>query len=151
MKEFNDLCKLFEDLDTETYEELLAEKSARVIPVLSALSVDGASGLELFATFVMGAIASDNKITEEEYMLTYPLIKAFFGESTDYSLVKEYVKNNRAGNRDLKNGVDQIIDALGTLSEDLKDELVTICLMICAVDGKVSLSEKRWIKQLIKD
>lgn len=150
MKEFNDLCKLFEDLDSETYKELLAEKSAKVIPALSEISADGMSGIDIFATFVMGAIASDNKITEEEYILTYPLIKAFFGDVADYALVKDYVKKNRSGNRELKQGVDEMIDALGTLSEDLKDELVTICLMICAVDGKVSSSEKRWIRQLIK-
>ena len=29
--------------------------------------------------------------------------------------------------------------------------LFIICMIICAVDGKISLREKLWIKQLIKD
>lgn len=150
MKEFNDLCKLFEGLDRETYTELLSEKASVIIPALSAVSADGMSGLDIFATFVMGAVVSDNKVTEEEYMLAYPLFKAFFGESTDFSLVKSYFEKGRSENREIKKTVDEMVDILGTLSEDLKDDIVTVCLMICAVDGKVSFTEKRWIKQLLR-
>ena len=42
-----------------------------------------------------------------------------------------------------------MVDILGLLSDELKDDIVIICLMICAIDGKVSLKEKKWIKQLI--
>ncbi|MBO4792417.1 MAG: TerB family tellurite resistance protein [Clostridia bacterium] len=150
MKEFNDLCRLFEELDSETYSELLNEKAARILPALAGITEDGMSGLEIFASFIMGAIVSDNKLTEDEYVLAYPLFRSFFGEAADYSLVKESVKKSRSGNREMKKQVDEMIDILGTLSEDLKDDIVTVCLMICAVDGKVSLSEKRWIKQLIR-
>ena len=52
--------------------------------------------------------------------------------------------------RELKKSVDEMVDVLGLLSDDLKDDIITVCLLICAVDGKVSLRERNWIKQLIK-
>ena len=36
----------------------------------------------------------------------------------------------------------------GMLPEVIRDDLIVITLMICAVDGKVSLREKNWIKKL---
>lgn len=37
------------------------------------------------------------------------------------------------------------------LSEELKENIIIVCLLICAVDGKVSPKEKTWIKQLVKE
>ena len=43
-----------------------------------------------------------------------------------------------------------MVDILGELDDELKDDIVIVCMMICAIDGKISLKEKNWIKQLIK-
>ena len=54
------------------------------------------------------------------------------------------------GPKDYNNTVDLMVDILGTISLDLKRDIIIVCMMICAVDGKISYKERKWIKQLIR-
>ena len=40
------------------------------------------------------------------------------------------------------------VAADGKLSE-LKEDIVLVCMMVCAVDGKISYKERKWINNLI--
>lgn len=150
MREFDKLCKEFENLDALTYGALLAEKSLKIIPALGAITEDGLSGVQIFNTFILGAMAADGKLSEEEYLLCYPLIKVFFGDELTYEDCAAVFRKLKKDHRELKKSVDEMVDVLGLVSEDLKDDIILVCLAICAIDGKVSLSEKAWIKKLIK-
>lgn len=149
MNEFNKLCKTIDELDPDTYTEILADKSAKVIPALAAISEDGLSGVTIFANFILGAVVADGKLTEEEYLLALPLFKVFFGDSVNYDDCKMIVKKMGNEAKELKNALDEMVDVLGQLSEDLKDDIIIICMLICSIDGKISAKEKSWIKQLI--
>lgn len=149
MKEFNQICKEFEQLDVLSYGAILAEKSAKILPTLKNITQDGATGAAIYATFILGAIAADGKLSEEEYLLVYPLLSAFFGESVNYEEVKYAVKLLKPESKELKNSVDAMVDILGKIDEELKNDIIIVCMMICAIDGKISQKEKRWIKQLI--
>ena len=74
MKDFDKICRDFENIDINTYAAVLTEKALKLIPALSAFSEDGLSGVELFASFIYGAIAADGKLSEDEYALIYPLL-----------------------------------------------------------------------------
>ena len=150
MSEFNKICKEFEQLDVLSYVALLGIKSKRILPALIDITQDGETGVEIFASFIMGAIAADGRLSETEYELLSPLLHAFFGEELDYETCKKAFRKMAPEQRELKKSVDEMVDVLGLLSDDLKDDIITVCLLICAVDGKVSLREKNWIKQLIK-
>ena len=151
MKEFNKLCKEFEEMDAERYNEILDELSSRIIPALQFITDDGVRGEMIFARFLMGAIVSDGKLSEDEYLFMEPMLMRFFGGSVDFEYCKTLIKENKTMGKDLKNEVDYMVDTLGLLSDDLKNDIITVCLMVCAVDGKVSAKEKRWIKQLIRE
>ncbi|MBO5076761.1 MAG: TerB family tellurite resistance protein [Clostridia bacterium] len=148
MKEFNDLCREFEEMDVESYNEILGELSARIIPALQYITAESE---QIFARFLMGAVVSDGKLSEEEYAFMEPALRRFFGTGIDYDYCKALVKENKTMSKELKSDVDYMVDFLGLLSDDLKNDIITTCLMVCAIDGKVSLKEKRWIKQLIKE
>jgi uncharacterized tellurite resistance protein B-like protein len=150
MREFDRLCKEFEEMDSLSYSVILTEKSAKVIPALSVVMDDGLSGVAIFAMFVMAAIAADGRLSEDEYALCYPLLHAFFGDEIDYEKIKSVVKQFKREGKELKKVANEMVDIFGQLSEDLKDDIIIICMMICAVDGKISLKEKNWIKKLIK-
>lgn len=150
MSDFNKLCKEFEEIDVLSYGTLLAAKSVKLIPALSAISEDGLSGLELYATFILGAVASDGKLSEEEYALLYPLLHTFFGERIDYETARKSVKKLRRESKELLKLIDEMVDVIGQLSEDMKDDIIIVMLLITAIDGKISLREKNWIKKLIK-
>lgn len=150
MKEFNQICKEFEQLDVLNYSAILAEKSVKILPALKEITQDGVTGAAIYATFILGAIAADGKLSEEEYLLSYPLLRVFFGEAVNYEEIKYAVKRLKTESNELKDSVDAMVDILGMIDEDLKSDIITVCMMICAIDGKISLKEKRWIKQLIR-
>jgi len=150
MREFNKLCKQFEQLDVLSYTAILAEKSIKVLPALREAAGGKLDGAAAFATFIMGAIAADGRLSEEEYTLCYPLLYAFFGDSVNYDDCKSAARLLRSEGRELKKAVNDMVDIFGALSDELKDDIIIICMLICAVDGKISLKEKAWIKELIK-
>ena len=150
MNDFNKLCKEFESIDAATYSTILAEKSLRIVPALMAITEDGLSGAEIFASFIMGAIAADGKLSEEEYMLVYPMLHLFFGDNVNYDDCKKAVRSLRHEGKELGKIVDEMVDVIGLLSEDLKDDIIIVIMLITAVDGRISLREKNWIKKLIK-
>lgn len=137
-------------MDVLSYVALLGIKSKRILPALIDITQDGETGVEIFASFIIGAIAADRRLSETEYELLSPLLHAFFGEELDYETCKKAFRKMAPEQRELKKSVDEMVDVLGLLSDDLKDDIITVCLLICAVDGKVSLRERNWIKQLIK-
>lgn len=149
MKDFNRLCKEFEELDALSYGVILGEKSIKIIPALSAITESGIDGATIFATYVLGAIVADGKLSEEEYVLCYPLLHAFFGEHINYEDCKKAARLLRPESRELKKALSEMTDVFGQLSDELKEDLIIVCLLICSIDGKISLKEKAWIKKLI--
>ena len=150
MKDFDKLCKDFESIDIDTYAAVLTEKAMKLIPALSAFSEDGLSGIEIFASFIYGAIAADGKLSEDEYALVYPLLHAFFGDSIDYNDAKRAFYSLSKEHKELKTIVDEMVDLIGFFSDEMKADIIIVVMLICAVDGKISLKEKNWIKKLIK-
>jgi hypothetical protein len=150
MTQFNRLCRSFEKMDPADYVSILAEKAVTVIPARSEIEFNGIPGTMLLTEFILGAIVADGRLSEDEYNFTYRLFSALLGESIDAVTYNKLLATAFDNKDDYKNFVDQVVDALGTLSDSLKDDIITICLVICAVDGKVSFGEKNWIKKLIR-
>jgi len=150
MKDFDLLCKEAEELDFLEYNVMLMQLGARVKPALRQLTDDPAEVNGMLAMFLIASVYADGKLDEAEYEMMLPLLESFFGEEVDFEEAKEMVKAFKPEGKELMKLMDSIVDMLGQLSEDLKDDLITICLLICAVDGKVSAKEKRYIKQLIR-
>lgn len=149
MKDFDKICRDFENIDINTYAAVLTEKASKLIPALSAFSEDGLSGVELFASFIYGAIAADGKLSEDEYALIYPLLHSFFGDTIDYNDAKRAFSSLSKEHRELKKIVDDMVDVIGCFSDEMKTDIVIVAMLICAVDGKISFKEKNWIKKLI--
>lgn len=149
MKEFNTLCKEVEKLNAYEYTDILARLSLNIIPALSEIAEDDLDGLTIFSTFILGAVVADGKLSKEEYLLTHPMFEAFFGTSVDYDTCRKLLKAFKEESRELKTLVDDMVDIFGLLSEELKSDIIIVCLLICAIDGKISMKEKNWIKQLM--
>ena len=150
MKDFDKLCIEFEQIDADTYADVLMSKSEVILPVLMAFSEDGLTGAEIFASFIYGAIAADGKLSEEEYALVYPLLHIFLGDDVNYEDTAKAFRSMKSDNREMKKRVDEMVDLIGLFSDELKADIIIVIMLICAVDGKISLREKNWIKQLIK-
>ena len=73
-----------------------------------------------------------------------------FGNDFGFEDVKAVIENSKKEGRQLTEFTDALCDYFGLLSEELKDDLVLLSLLVCAVDGKVSKKEKRYLRQLIR-
>ena len=149
MTEFDDLCREAEDIDFETRCAILKGKSQEILPLLSEKSEDGESGADILSTFLFSAMAADGRLSSEEYDLLYPLLSSFLGEKINYTDAKKAVGSMRKENREMKKISEDMVGVLAEFSEDLRREIVLVIMMICAADGKISLSEKLWIKNLL--
>ena len=149
MTEFDDLCREAEDIDFETRCAILKGKSQEILPLLSEKSEDGESGADILSTFLFSAMAADGRLSSEEYDLLYPLLSSFLGEKINYTDAKKAVGAMRKENRAMKKISEDMVGVLAEFSEDLRREIVLVIMMICAADGKISLSEKLWIKKLL--
>ena len=149
MTEFDDLCREAEDIDFETRCAILKGKSQEILPLLSEKSEDGESGTDILSTFLFSAMAADGRLSSEEYDLLYPLLSSFLGEKINYTDAKKAVGAMRKENREMKKISEDMVGVLAEFSEDLRREIVLVIMMICAADGKISLSEKLWIKKLL--
>lgn len=149
MTEFDDLCREAEDIDFETRCAILKGKSQEILPLLSEKSEDGESGADILSTFLFSAMAADGRLSSEEYDLLYPLLSSFLGDKINYTDAKKAVGAMKKENREMKKISEDMIGVLAEFSEDLRREIVLVIMMICAADGKISLSEKLWIKKLL--
>lgn len=149
MKQLNDLCKELEELDPVSYELLLQKKSIEIIPKLVEINGSEDKVLEDLYIFILASIMADGKITIEEYLPSESLLKSFFGQSFSLDKAKKYLKGMKDQTKELKDRADLIIDEYGKLDSELKNDLCLVCMLICAVDGKISNKEKKWLQQLI--
>ncbi|MGN1060345.1 MAG: hypothetical protein ACI4QN_01295 [Candidatus Coproplasma sp.] len=148
MKSFNELCKIVEELSPEEYAGVITAKTADILPALHNVS-GGEGAVEIFTSFLLASVVADGKFDEAEYVLMYPLLKAVFGEGVTYDYVNGVAKTLRPEMGELKKSVKAMLDIIGAADEELKDDLIIISLLICAIDGKISVKEKNYIKQLI--
>ena len=151
MDDFDALCKIFENLDPESYNEIINRKSANVIKALSEITDNGHDGVSIYADFIMCAVAADGKLTEEEFLLLKPSLDLFLEADLTFEDVESiFYDAGYDQPKDYKKSMDMMVDILGMVSPELKNEIILLCMMVCAVDGEVSDSEKDWIRQLIE-
>ncbi len=151
MFEFSKLCKAVEEMDPAVYAEVITQKSAKIIGALSAITQSGKDGVTIYLTFILTSVAADGRLDENEYAMLRPLLEKAMGREITYDDAKRiFTEAGLDKPKEYKRAVDQMVDMLGMVSMDLKTDIIIVCMMVCAVDGKISSKEKKWIKQLIR-
>jgi len=148
MSDFDTLCKKLEGMDQDAFKQLFNELSVRVTAQLVDLA--GKDGLSAYLNFILASVAADGRMTQEEFSLLKPIFDRIAEKDLTYE--EGVVVFNALGldkSDSFKNIVDLMVDVIGIVSDDLKDDIVMLCLLVCAIDGDVSEKEKEWIRQLI--
>ena len=151
MFEFSKMCKEVEQMDPEMYAAIIKEKSAGILAALTAITRSGTDGATIFINFILASVAADGKLDEHEYQLLRPSLENLVGHELSYEEAKQLFSSmglDKPGQ--YKKVVDLMVDILGTVSLDLKRDIVIVCMLVCAIDGKISRKEKKWIKQLAR-
>ena len=148
-KEFNDICAEAEKLDPDTYNAMISMKTKSVLEGFTKVTGDKKSARDLFMLLVLGATVSDGGFSEKEFNLVQPLIEEAAEEEVTLEEAKEFMKGFKSAAGDFKKQLADLTEVVGMLSEDLKSDIIILCLLVCAVDEKVTVREKKWLKQLI--
>ena len=82
-------------------------------------------------------------------MIMYPSLLRVFGDKFDFSGVKRAFESG--GEQKSRSGdyLRGMTEMLAGADENLRSDIVSLCLMMATVDGKISLSERNYIKQLV--
>lgn len=148
MFEFKKVCDSFEKLSAVERGLLIAEKSATVLAKLRGLSIVGIDPVGVLAGFMIGSVAADGKINEEEYLLIYPALVKTFGDDFNFATIKESFRRDKDGKRLIADYTEKMLSIFSFLDEELKWDVVTLCLCVTSIDGRITLREKRYIRCL---
>lgn len=150
MFEFAKLCKAYEKMNALERGAVLTESSVKVLARLAALDIPGVHPVEALAGFMLGAVCADGKVTEEEYLLIYPALCRVFGEDFDFESVKESFRKDKEGRTALADYTQQLMKVFAVLDEDLQQDVLTLCLCVLSLDGKITVREKNYLRRLCR-
>jgi 3-methyladenine DNA glycosylase/8-oxoguanine DNA glycosylase len=149
MFEFKKLCNELEALNPVERGVILAEKSVSVIKGLSGLNIP-LDPVKTLVTFIIGSVVSDNSINEKDYLYIYPSLVKAFGNDFDFISAKQAIGLAKDIKKEITKYTKEMISIISVCDEALAADIISLCLLITSVDGKISLKEKRYIRQLCK-
>lgn len=149
MFEFKKLCNTLEELNPVERGVILAEKSVSVIKGLSGLNIP-LDPVKTLVTFIIGSVVSDNSINEKDYLYIYPSLVKAFGNDFDFISAKQAIGLAKDIKKEITKYTKEMISIISVCDEALAADIISLCLLITSVDGKISLKEKRYIRQLCK-
>ena len=149
MFEFKKFCNTLEELNPIERGVILAEKSVSVIKGLSGLNIP-LDPVKTLVTFIIGSVVSDNSINEKDYLYIYPSLVKAFGNDFDFISAKQAIGLAKDIKKEITKYTKEMISIINVCDEELATDIISLCLLITSVDGKISLKEKRYIRQLCK-
>lgn len=150
MFNFKKLCAKVESLSEKDRGILIISEAKKSFEGLAAISETSFNPAKALATFIIGAVVSDGEIDEKEYLLIYPSLVKAFGEDFDYQSVKRALTEDKDGKKLLNDYINALIEIIAAVDENLQTDIVTLCLLVVSIDGKVTPKERRYIRRLCK-
>lgn len=149
MFEFNKLCNELENLNPVERGLILAEKSVSVAKGLAALDLPF-DPVKTLVTFIIGSVVSDGSLSEKDYLYIYPSLVKAFGNDFDFLSAKQALQIAKDVKKEISKDTKELISVIGMCDEELATDIIALCLLITSADGKISLKEKRYIRQLCR-
>lgn len=149
MFEFNNLCNELEKLNPVEHGLILVEKSASVVNGLKKLDLPF-NPVEMLVMFIIGSVVSDGAFNEKDYLYIYPSLVKAFGSDFDFISAKQALQFAKDIKKEISNDTKALISIIAVCDEELANDIITLCLLVTSIDGKISLKEKRYIRELLK-
>ena len=107
------------------------------------------------ATLALGiltyaAILADDRISDEELMLMYRGMQVSLNGEVDWDecqMIAANILNNKA---DFRAGAEKFAgNYLSMWKDNDKEDVIMLCIALCAIDGVISEKEKIWLDELV--
>ncbi len=149
MFEFKKLCNELEKLNSLERGSLLVEKSVSVVAGLNELDLPF-DPVETLVSFIIGSVVSDGVFNEKDYLYIYPSLVKAFGNDFDFMSAKQALQLTKDIKKEISDYTKKLMSVIAACDERLAADIVSLCLLVTSVDGKISLKEKRYIRQLCR-
>ena len=150
MFEFQKLCSEIEALTPSQRAVLLGEKSVAVIKGLRQLEFKEFDPVIILASFIIGSVVSDGTVSEKDYLFIYPSLAKAFGDQCNLYEIKSSIKISKDIKKAIAEYTKDLLRILSEADDELGNDIISLCLLVTSADGKISLKEKRYIRQLCK-
>lgn len=147
MFDFAKICNQVENLSPVERGALIVSESATIVKKFEEISVTALNPIDALATFIIGAVMADGEIDEKELLLIYPSLVKAFGDDFDFEKIKKTL-NGKQGKTLLNEYVSALMTIISTADASLQADIVTLCLLVVAIDNKINARERRYIRQL---
>lgn len=148
MFEFKRVCNRYERMSTEERRYLLTEKATSIFEQLKNFCISGINPIEILFGFIIGSVTADGKINEMEYLLIYPILEKVFGDEIDFVAFKNSFQRSSDGKALVDGYTSKMEHIFSLLDEELKRDVIMLCLGVTTIGGKITLKEKRYIRHL---
>ncbi|MCH5156262.1 MAG: hypothetical protein J1G02_00110 [Clostridiales bacterium] len=107
------------------------------------------------ATYALGvltcaAILADDRISDEELLILYAGLKISLGTKADIEESKKLAAEILQDKNDYKDSAKIVAEKyLSVWNDNDKENVIMLCIALCAIDGVVSPKEILWLKELI--
>ena len=150
MKTVEQLIAQYQSLSPE--EKMLAFNQYTMTAINSCIQYEDdyeAATLAL-GTLTYAAIIADDRISDEELLLLYTGMKVTLGEQADLEKCKQLAQETLKCKDDIKEAARLFAeDYLALWEDDDKEDVILLCIALCAMDGVISDKEIRWLKELV--
>lgn len=147
MFEFKKLCNELEKLNSIERGSLLVEKSIAVVKGLRELDLPF-DPVKTLVAFIMGSVVSDGALNEKDYLYIYPSLVKAFGNDFDFMSAKQALQLAKDVKKQISRDTKELLSVIAMCDESLAQDIISLCLLVTSVDGKITLKEKRYIRQL---
>lgn len=137
--------KLMTEVLNMDYDEILdmAKKSLpTVLKTIDAMSDTNDESFNMFLNIIGSMISSDGVVRDHERQLYCDLFNSRMNFDQFYDLI------SGRNDSDLRSSVNGFLDAVGEVSQDVKNEFLILLLCFAVVDERLAADEKAYFKEL---
>lgn len=148
MVEFETLCDVYEAMPMVEKGKFLTEKSVGILQKLRNRSMEDPEVIPALAGFLIGSAVADGIVNEREYLLIYPSLARVFGDNFDFASIKASFRRESDGRNRGAIYAENLLRVLVRSEDDLKTDIIMLCLCVVSINGTVSMKQKHYIRKI---
>lgn len=147
------VCNQCENLSNEAFNQLVNQKLNAVMPKLNNITLNIGNqkftGDTLLTHILIATVITDYTVTDSEVRFLTTMITTYINPGLDFPTVKQFIMNMGNNVGGTQAFADSLIDALGRIENQLKVDIVMLCMLLASVDGKITASERNFLAKLL--
>lgn len=150
MKTVDQLCAQFQALPQEDVALALSTYSLKAINSCVNYSNNPQEAATALGVLLFAAIIADDRISDAEFAVIYPALQIVLGGKTDIEACKALAQEIIGEKEECLEAAKDFAEVYLSrwLHED-KEDVIMLCIALCAIDGEISSKEKAWLKELM--